>query len=1382
MTLLLLGCGVDPFPGSPDRTGASDVPFVPTYNFAFRTGFGPVLGIDANLTIISAGDLLNLVAAANVTQRLGTGVITGIVETLGFAGAEGVTLLLTDAEGNVVGDVFYNGLGGVPNFVQTTGTDSTGAFTIFNVPPGEVFLKAIQGGRGNTRLMVFPDAVSLTNFRVLSVIPAKASVASLVLEVTNFIPEDPIGVSTIGIISDEDGDGVLNPNDLCPGTAVLNPVDLRGCDDSQSPSSPLDIGLLGASNINGLIQFTLGSVSTFLLKLFDDEIDHVDTYNEIDTSLFQLVQTQAPQLTRFLTVIRKEHLSIFAQSAGVTIGPNETNPGLLGGKAVIMGSLAAPDGTTLPDSIVTITNAAGQSVDMLGGSRVFYFDADRHPDPARTKTGTNGQFIVFNVPIEPLFIKATADITGTGGDRQRFVGNGEIVPIPNSAYIKNMVMLAIPPPNPLFPNLLPRFSVGVDGKATTSDEVTPVPAGASVAITGVKEASYPIVNGNYNILQSLDPAETGPALAFGHYLLRVRHSDFLDTYNDVTLGFTTATTSAKDLRIYSRTTPDGNGVNDYAAAIGGQQPGLGVITGRVIRNRDGRATAGVSIEVRDASARNTHPVLYFDETTGKPNSSLTETTRNGRYMVFNVPPGLAFISVTSTDDTGNAIVLSFADGVTVRDIGVNEAPPPFVKAKGTVRSLKGDVVDGVSLTALGGDPVRDTRNNLQFFGTSTNAAGEFEETVTPLNQLIIRGRKDSGFYPTYNFGFQTSSRDMVGADLLIVSRTEVLNLLSTETVPIQQDLSKGIITGTALVQDFGNPNSYCSTPTGAGCSVGEPVATVGGFFNEDIVPDLAVLNRVGSNGVGSVAVFFGDGKGGFRTSAEYDVGQSPTALGMGDFNKDNNLDLVVVNSQSDSFTVLLGTRSGRFSIPPCSEFTTTQDCSTGLHPTSVAVGDANGDTNLDLFITNRDTNSVDIFLGDGRGGFSQRDPYPASIMLPTGCGPIAIALTILDNDTLPDWVIACEMGNRLERLISGFGSSRFEPGPLALRSPKGLIVDDFNGDGGADIGVIGLEADVNSSRGMLTVLVSNVLRQDPPPSNVLEAMDISPESIMSGDFNSDGRRDLVVTGGGDPNVQIFLGNGDGTFQKPPILKTVGVSPRGIVAADLNLDGSHDIAVVDPLNRRLYTLMSEDVLAIPDPGSGFTYQVEAVDLAGRPVGEVRYITPQGTLTPDHTKSGGKFLILNVPPGIIFIRTFEGSTGNRIVTVYPDSVSNIKVSLAQGILTSVPVLGVTLDAVARPIGDADITFLGNGSVTFSSPLILQANSVVGGAIYDIFLEANSEFIAKLTKVGGGGFPPVPGDFDFDSIPDNVDDCPGVFNPDQTDTDADNIGDACDPTPTR
>jgi hypothetical protein len=36
----------------------------------------------------------------------------------------------------------------------------------------------------------------------------------------------------------------------------------------------------------------------------------------------------------------------------------------------------------------------------------------------------------------------------------------------------------------------------------------------------------------------------------------------------------------------------------------------------------------------------------------------------------------------------------------------------------------------------------------------------------------------------------------------------------------------------------------------------------------------------------------------------------------------------------------------------------------------------------------------------------------------------------------------------------------------------------------------------------------------------------------------------------------------------------------------------------------------------------------------------------------------------------------------------------------------------------------------------------------------------------------------DFDDDGIQDDKDNCPNIANADQTDSDADNIGDACDP----
>lgn len=1375
--LLLWGCGTDPFPGAPNRTGASDVPFVPTYAFNFRTGLGPLFGAEANLTIFSQSDLLNLISAANVIQQPGTGVVTGVVESVTGNPAASVVLMLTDADGNKVGDIFYNSLGGVPNFVQTSGTDSSGAFTIFNVPPGEVYLKAIQGGRGNTRLIVFPDSVSLTNFVVFPVIPARIGVVVGVLEAGNEIPADPIGVSTMGIIADEDGDGVLNPNDFCPGTAPLEPVDLQGCSDQQSPTSPLDIGLLGATNINGNLQFTLSSESNFLLRLFDDEIDHLDTYNEITTVGAQIVQTQAPQLTFFPNILQKEDLALFAQRAGVSIGPTPENSGLLGGRAVIMGTVFQPDGSPRFDAVVNITNKNGQRIEELGATRIFYFDSQGHPDPTLTKTGFNGQYIAFNVPIEPLFITATADIFGSG-TFERYSAASAVVPFPNSVFVKILLLQQIPIPNPLAPNIPPRFSVGVSGKVTEADEVTPVP-GVRVTITGNKAGPFVTdQNGAYSIPPSLDPAATGPALAFGAYLLRVNHPNYLDTYNEVALGVTTEATPPKDLLLYS------NFVLDQY--IPERNRNLGVITGRIVRRRDGRAAAGISIEARDPSARQLLPVLYFNDDDELPNPALTQTTRNGRYMVYNAPPGLVFMNVISQDDTGNSMTISLASSVTVKDLVVNDAPPPSIRASGLVRDLLNAPVGGVTLKALGGDPIQDTRNNIQYFSSASDATGRFVAEMSPLNEMFIKASKDSSFYPTYNFGRRTRATDMQGFDLVIASRSQIGSLLSASALSIQQDPLKGIIIGEALDQGFGDPIQYCSRADGSippACTEGQPVAAVSGFFNEDTFLDLAVLNRqIGPESPGRLTIFFGNGNGGFRKSAEYPVGQGPTALALGNFNGDGNADLVVVNSNSESssLSIFLGSRNGRFPSTPI-------EIPAGVPGlTSVGVGDANGDTIQDLFLANRDANSVSIFLGDGLGRFSLRDPYPDPIPLPPGCGPSRIALAPLDNDTLPDWVIACERGDRIELAVSNFGNSLFQTAPIPLVAPQALALADFNRDGGVDIIVTGSGPADSGVNGMLAVIMSNATFQNPPPENFVRNFEAPPTSVAVGDFNGDSLLDLAVTvpvaDPSSPNVLVFLGGGSGTFLDPPFSTQIGISPGGIVVGDLDSSASDDLVLLDSAQHQVDVLLSIQVPANADSGTGRIYKVEAVDLSGTPIGQVYYLTSEGILTADHTRSTGRFMIFNVPPGIVFVKAAEGAVGNKMISVHPDSVSFVRFSILPGLFTTVPVLGLTLDAVARPIGDVDISFLGSGQVAFSSPLFLQGNSVVGGADYTLFLDAFSEFIIKMTKVGTGGLPPVPGDFDFDSIPDNVDDCPGVFNPDQTDTDGDNIGDACDPTPIR
>ncbi|CAF1437479.1 unnamed protein product [Adineta steineri] len=77
-------------------------------------------------------------------------------------------------------------------------------------------------------------------------------------------------------------------------------------------------------------------------------------------------------------------------------------------------------------------------------------------------------------------------------------------------------------------------------------------------------------------------------------------------------------------------------------------------------------------------------------------------------------------------------------------------------------------------------------------------------------------------------------------------------------------------------------------------------------------------------------------------SQTYPTGLNPVSFVTGDFNRDNIVDLVVTNPDSDTISVLLGNNSGTFQTQQ------TYSTGKGSSPRQIAIGDFDNDTFLDL--------------------------------------------------------------------------------------------------------------------------------------------------------------------------------------------------------------------------------------------------------------------------------------------------------------------------------------------------------------------------------------------------------------------------------------------------
>jgi hypothetical protein len=103
----------------------------------------------------------------------------------------------------------------------------------------------------------------------------------------------------------------------------------------------------------------------------------------------------------------------------------------------------------------------------------------------------------------------------------------------------------------------------------------------------------------------------------------------------------------------------------------------------------------------------------------------------------------------------------------------------------------------------------------------------------------------------------------------------------------------------------------------------------------------------------------GQARSGFVAPLAFDAGREPTSVAVGDFNGDGHLDLTVANLGENTVSVLLGNDDGTFQAA--------RNFPVGGFPRSLAVKDFNGDGILDLAVANCGSNTVSVLLGNGDG-------------------------------------------------------------------------------------------------------------------------------------------------------------------------------------------------------------------------------------------------------------------------------------------------------------------------------------------------------------------------------------------------------------------------------
>ena len=533
------------------------------------------------------------------------------------------------------------------------------------------------------------------------------------------------------------------------------------------------------------------------------------------------------------------------------------------------------------------------------------------------------------------------------------------------------------------------------------------------------------------------------------------------------------------------------------------------------------------------------------------------------------------------------------------------------------------------------------------------------------------------------------------------------------------------------------PISPVTTPTFTDYSVPNPpsgAASIQSAVAIDVNGDgkLDLIGGYADSMGAQMGVSIGNGDGSFQPPRVVvltpQLSVIPSTVSVGDFNNDGKVDVALgLNGLENFVAVVLGNGDGTFGSP------TTLTLQTGYEADFMVVADVNKDGKLDLITGNNlqpnangtDDATLSIFLGKGDGTFQSPVNYQIGNYLDS------MAVGDLNGDGNLDVIASTTAGMGSGFVLLGNGDGTFGSPTASSFSPASqMVLADVNGDGKLDLlAISGLNVYLGNGDGTFGPGVSY---------NTSGATAVSlTMGDFNADGKLDAA--VVVANNNSQDMSILYGNGDGTFQAG-IAYPAPSSMFGLVNGDFNGDGRLDLFVAALDGNSLGTVLLQGSFPVlsPAPGS-LTFPQQAVNTtslaqsvtltnSGNVGVTISKIGVTGSNAGDYaeTNNCGPALAVNATCqiSVTFTPTGQG-TRNAMLSVTDN---------APGSPQSIGLTGVTTPAPALTLSPSSIVFPGQFVGTTGLPQTITATNTGGATLTITSVGTSSKDFGVLNACGG------------------------------------------------